>query len=153
VEFELGKLEEEQFYASFFQDGTAIDGAGLKRCVAGAYRWVEGMEPLLAELQAQGVAMHALSNYPSWVDLIDQRLGLSRYLELSFVSCHTGLRKPDPQAFLAACDKLGVAPSDCLLVDDRAQNCAAAQALGMHALRFQGDVLAVRQALSDAGML
>src|SRR5437868_12706088 len=107
-EFELGRLDESQLYASFFRDGTAIDGPGLKRHMAEAYAWLPGVEALLQELCARGVPMHALSNYPSWYRLIDERLGLSRYVRLSFVSCDTGVRKPAPAAFSKACESLAL---------------------------------------------
>jgi HAD superfamily hydrolase (TIGR01509 family) len=153
VEFEVGKLSESDFYAGFFKDGRTFDGAGLKRCMREAYTWMDGIESLLAELKARGVAMHALSNYPPWYRLIEERLGLSRYVELSFISCHTGLRKPASEAFQHACAALGRPPGDCLFIDDRAVNCDAARALGLPALHFQGDVPKLRHQLEVAGLL
>jgi HAD superfamily hydrolase (TIGR01509 family) len=153
VDFELGVLDEPEFYARFFQDGSPIDGPGLKQCMSQAYRFIDGMETLLGELKQRGVPMHALSNYPIWYQLVEQSLGLSRYLELSFISCHTGFRKPAPEAFLGACQRLGEPPEACLLVDDRATNCAAARALGMSAFQFNGDIAALREALSSTGLL
>ena len=51
----------------------------------------------------------------------------------------TGLRKPDPGAFQAAADALGVAASDCIMVGDRIDNdIAPAKALGMAAILFRG---------------
>ena len=44
VEFELGGMEEAEFYARFFADGSPIDGPGLKRCMGEAYAWIEGIE-------------------------------------------------------------------------------------------------------------
>jgi FMN hydrolase / 5-amino-6-(5-phospho-D-ribitylamino)uracil phosphatase len=153
VDFELGALDEAEFYARFFHDGSAIDGQGLKRCMSEAYRWIDGLEALLGELKQRGVPMHALSNYPIWYQLVDRSLGLSRYLELSFISCHTGLRKPAPEAFLGACQRLGQPPEACFLVDDRASNCDAARALSFAAFQFTGDVAALRSALAGAGLL
>jgi len=153
VDFELGKLQEEDLYARFFRDLRAFDGAGLKRCMYGAYAWIDGVEPLLKELAARDIPMHALSNYPDWYKLVEERLGVSRYVNLSFVSCHTGLRKPAPEAFLNACATLACAPEQCLLVDDREQNCRAARALGLDALQFDGRVDVLRQAFADRGLL
>lgn len=153
VEFELGKLTELEFYARFFRDGRPLDGAGLKQHMASAYSWIDGIEALLGELQARAVEMHALSNYPLWYQLVEQQLGLSRYVQLSFISCHTGLRKPAPEAFLHACHQLDVPPEACLLIDDRAQNCAAAREVGLSALRFEGSVPALRQSLVEYGIL
>jgi HAD superfamily hydrolase (TIGR01509 family) len=136
IEFELGHLSEEQFLARFFRDGRAFDRAAFLDTVRASYRWLPGMEELLAALAARGHALHALSNYPEWYGMIEERLALSRYLAWSFVSCRTGVRKPDPRAFLGAAASLGVAPGECLFIDDRERNCAAARALGMPALRF-----------------
>jgi HAD superfamily hydrolase (TIGR01509 family) len=152
VEYELGAIDEETLFARFFRDGRRIDGAGLKRVMAEAYRWLPGMEELLGELVRAGHELHALSNYPEWYRLIEQRLGLSRYLSWSFVSCLTGLRKPDPRAFTGAARALGVAPGQCLFVDDRETNCAAARATGMQAVRFTG-ARELRRALAARGLL
>ncbi len=146
-DFEVGKLDEPGLYTRFYADGTLIDGPGLKQCMRDAYAFVDGIEALLGELKAAGIAMHALSNYSSWYRLIDERLGLSRYVELSFISCNTGVRKPAAGAFLGACTALGCAPHECLFVDDRMANCKAAEALGMPSIHFQGDVAALRSEL------
>jgi HAD superfamily hydrolase (TIGR01509 family) len=136
VEFELGEIDEAEYFRRFFRDRRPVDGEGLKATFRAAYRWVEGMEALLADLQADGRTVHALSNYPPWYALIDDALGVGRYLEWSFVSCHTGVRKPTPRAYRGAAEALGVAPEDCLFVDDRRLNCDAAEASGMPAYRF-----------------
>ena len=83
----------------------------------------------------------------------DFGVGQSRLVELSFVSCHSGHRKPSPRAFLGACEQLGLAPTDCLFVDDRSSNVQAADALGMPALHFSGDVGRLREQLVDFGQL
>lgn len=152
-EFEVNAIDEATLYARFLRDGTPIDGPGLKRCMREAYAFIEGIEPLLAELSERGVVMHALSNYPDWYRMIDERLGLSRYVELSFVSCKTGVRKPATRAFLGACEALGRAPGECLFVDDRETNTRAAEALGIPSYRFDGNVSALRATLQDRGLL
>jgi HAD superfamily hydrolase (TIGR01509 family) len=138
VEFERGVLDEATFLRRFFRDGRSYDERGLVECIRGAYRWIDGMEALLDELAAHGAEMHALSNYPSWYGWIEERLGLSRFLAWSFVSCDTGLRKPDERAFSAALQALALPAAQCLFVDDRASNVAAAQAIGIDAVLFRG---------------
>lgn len=136
IDFELGRTSESDFLAGFFRDRRAFDHAAFLAAVRAAYRWLPGMEALVAELAAAGHALHALSNYPVWFHAIEERLRLSRYLSWSFVSCDTGVRKPDRRAFTGAAEHLGVACEACLFVDDREENCAAARATGMEALRF-----------------
>jgi FMN hydrolase / 5-amino-6-(5-phospho-D-ribitylamino)uracil phosphatase len=152
-DFELGHIDEHALYRSFFKDGRAIDGEGLKRCMGAAYAWIDGMDALVAELHARGVEMHLLSNYPPWYRLCVERLGIDRVVQPSFVSCHTGVRKPDAAAYLGACRAIGREPGECLFIDDRAQNCDAAALLGMPALRFEGDVPALRAELTHRSLL
>ncbi len=47
------------------------------------------------------------------------------------LSGETGLRKPAPEAFAAAAGRLGVAPAECVLVDDLAANVRGAVAAGL----------------------
>jgi FMN hydrolase / 5-amino-6-(5-phospho-D-ribitylamino)uracil phosphatase len=152
VEFELDAVDEATFVSRFFADGRAVDAAGLRAAVRAGYRLLPGVEPLLHELRARGVAMHALSNYPRWYALIEEALGLSAWVQWSFVSCDTRLRKPDPRAYRHACHTLGVEPSACLFVDDREDNCAAAREQGMDAVRFT-DAATLRRTLVERGVL
>ena len=66
--------------------------------VKDAYRWIDGMQSLLAELRDRSVEMHTLSNYPVWYRVIEEKLELSRYLRWTFVSCLAGVQKPHPEA-------------------------------------------------------
>ena len=150
--FETGDYDEATFAARYFADGRPLDLDAFRETLRRAYRFLPGVEALLSELRQAGVAMHALSNYPPWYRLIEDELRLSRYLEWSFVSCDTGVRKPDPRAYTGAAERLGVPPERCLFVDDRESNVRAAREVGMGALRFEG-ADALEQALVERGLL
>jgi FMN hydrolase / 5-amino-6-(5-phospho-D-ribitylamino)uracil phosphatase len=151
AEFERGAIDEAELERRFFRDGRPYDHAGMRACMERSYRFLPGMEELLSDLRAAGVEMHALSNYPPWYLLIERRLGLSRFLEWSFVSCLTGHRKPEPGAYRAALDRLARDPGSVVFVDDREENCAAARHLGIDALRFEG-AGELRAALAARGL-
>jgi HAD superfamily hydrolase (TIGR01509 family) len=138
VQFETGRITEAEFLPRLFTDRRAYDHESFKDAVGNGFRYIDGVEALLADLCACGQSMHLLSNYPRWYELIEQRLQLSRYVPWSFVSCDTGLRKPDPRAFTEAIGRLGVPARRCVVVDDRERNCEIARALGCTALRFTG---------------
>jgi HAD superfamily hydrolase (TIGR01509 family) len=152
VEFEEGRIDEATYLAKFFRDGPAVDREALRAYMRRSYRWLDGVEGVLAELHAAGLTIHALSNYSTWYELIEEKLHLSRYLAWTFVSCRTGVRKPNPEAFLGPCRTLGVASEACLLIDDRPANVAAARAVGMPAIPFR-DATSLRGALADLGIL
>lgn len=151
--FEKSELSEAEFLPAFFEDGRPFDCEGFKACVRGSYTWIEGIEPLLAALSARGVEMHTLSNYPEWYAWIEERLELSRYVRWTFVSCRTGLRKPDPTAYEHAAKQLGRAPEELVFIDDRRANCDAARSIGMSAIHFQGDVAELERELAAVGCL
>lgn len=131
IEFEKGLISEEEYCGRFFKDGRPIDIPAFKAMMQASYEWMDGVEPLLAELRDAGFRMYALSNYSPWYALIEEKLRLSRYLGWDFVSCKTGVRKPDPEAYLGPVQALDVAPDRCIFVDDRQKNVDAAVAIGM----------------------
>ena len=150
--FEEGRLSEAEYLARCFADRRAVDGQRLRDCVRQAYRWLDGMEGLLAELKRAGFPMHALSNYTVWYQLIDQSLELSRFLEWTFVSCLTGVRKPAAEAYRNAAETLGVEPQACLFIDDRRVNVEAAREVGMDAILYRG-ARRLRRELAQRGLL
>jgi FMN phosphatase YigB (HAD superfamily) len=44
------------------------------------------------------------------------------------------MHKPQPEIYLLAADRLGLAPARCVFVDDLRENCAGAEAVGMTAI-------------------
>lgn len=151
VDFELGTIDEDTLGRTFFANERRLDVAGLKAAMVDAYRWLPGMEELLSTLKERGIEMHVLSNYPRWYQLIEEKLGVSRYMPWTFVSCHTGTRKPDAAAYTGAAQRLGVSAEACLFVDDRALNCRGARAVGMSAIEF-GDAAQLTDALRERGL-
>ncbi len=152
VDFEGGRLTAEEYYGRMFADSRPVDGKGLESALVHAYRFLDGIEELLTELAARGTPMHAFSNYPVWYHLVEARLGLSRWVPWTFVSCNTGLRKPAREAFLGAARGLALPPERCLFVDDRPVNCDAAAAAGMRVLGFES-APALRRQLLRLGVL
>lgn len=152
VEFELGARSQEEFLSAFFSDGRRFDWVEFVDAVQRSYRWIPGMKDLLCDLREAGCSMHAFSNYPVWYNLIEDRLQLSRFIEWTFVSCLTGLRKPDPRAYLHVLEKLAVPPAGCLFIDDRATNCEAARQAGIPSLVFEG-AESLRSSMQRIGLL
>lgn len=52
-------------------------------------------------------------------------------------SHEVGMTKPDPRIFKLACDRLGVQPSEAILVDDIETYCLAAERLGMKTIVYK----------------
>jgi FMN phosphatase YigB (HAD superfamily) len=152
VEFELGKRSQEEFLSAFFSDGRGFDWLDFVNAVQRSYRWIPGMKDLLCDLHETGCSMHAFSNYPIWYRLIEDRLELSRFIEWTFVSCLTGLRKPDPRAYRHVLEELAVPAARCLFIDDRAKNCQVAREAGIPSLVFEG-AGSLRSSMQGMGLL
>ena len=58
-------------------------------------------------------------------------------------SSKAGLRKPDPRIYQLMCDTIGVAPGDCVYLDDLGINCKPAAALGMTAIKVSNEAEAL----------
>jgi len=152
IEFEEARITEDEYFERFFEDRRPVDSAGVKACLLDAFEWLEGIEPLLGELATAGYPMHALSNYSIWYRLIEQKLQLSRYLDWTFVSCLTGLRKPDERAFRNALGQLEIEPHECLFIDDRPVNVEAARSLKIDAVLKQ-NAQQLRSEFADRGLI
>ena len=64
-------------------------------------------------------------------------------------SCEVGVRKPDQEIYLLACERLNLSPLDCLFLDDHIENVAAAKAMGMDAILVTEDVNAAASSVRD----
>lgn len=152
IEFERGLLSEAEFCEAFFLNRRAVDIQALRQCLTDTYEWLDGMQSLLADLRHAGCSIYALSNYPVWYEMIEQKLKLSEFLDWTFVSCLTGFRKPDRRAYLHAAEHLQVEPAQCVFIDDRDENIEAARSVGMEAI-LMDDSASVRTELQQRSVL
>lgn len=63
-----------------------------------------------------------------------EREGVNHCFETVIISSEIGIRKPRPEIFLAACEKIGIPPAECLFIGDSFENdVVGAKRLGMDA--------------------
>lgn len=88
-------------------------------------------------LKQQGLALAMLTNnIREFGDVWRATLPIDELFGVVVDSSHVGMRKPEPEIFLLTCEHVGVEPDAAVFVDDNADNCAAANALGIEAVRF-----------------
>jgi putative hydrolase of the HAD superfamily len=56
---------------------------------------------------------------------------MARFFERIFVSAEMGLIKPDPQIFLEVAAELGITPGEMVFIDNKQENVAGAESLGI----------------------
>lgn len=94
-----------------------------------------GVRRWLDKLRDEGWRQAMASSAPrANLEAIIEALGIGDYFA-GIVSAEDVTRgKPDPQVFLAAADKLGVAPDSCVVVEDAPAGVEAARRAGMRAV-------------------
>lgn len=94
-----------------------------------------GAAETLAELRRRGYRVGVVSNADGRVRGLLASAGLLPHLEVVIDSSEVGVEKPDPRIFVAATDRLGVPPADCVYVGDiYAVDVLGARAAGMRAI-------------------
>ncbi|CAN0830322.1 Flavin mononucleotide hydrolase 1, chloroplatic [Linum grandiflorum] len=150
MEFEKGMIDELWLVLRNL-DSEFLALAGLKDCMKKGYRYLDGMKELLDTLKQKNYEMHALTNYPVWYEMIEEKLDISAYLSWSFCSCTIGKRKPDPDLYLEVVKQLQVDPGSCIFVDDRIRNVEAASEVGMKGIHFK-NADSLREDLAKLGI-
>jgi putative hydrolase of the HAD superfamily len=98
----------------------------------------DGISDVIAWLHGRGLLLGLAANQPATTLAVLDNLGLGRYFSHRQVSGTHGFHKPDVRLFLAACDDLGVAAEQCIMVGDRVDNdVAPARSLGMATILFR----------------
>lgn len=94
-----------------------------------------GVRPLLKALHEAGFKQAVGSSAPRQnVDLIMALTDAGQFFEAIVSMEDTTRGKPDPQVFLVAAEKLGIAPERCLVMEDAVAGVQAANAGGMKAI-------------------
>jgi HAD superfamily hydrolase (TIGR01509 family) len=97
------------------------------------------VRPTLERLRDRGIALAVVSD--AWPDLVDlyRAAGLDGFFTTFVISAVLGCRKPDPRMYAAGSAALGLAPGECLFVDDDPSLVEAAIALGYRGVVLSRD--------------
>ncbi len=110
---------------------------------------IEATNTLAAELKREGYGIYLLSNAGTRIHQQLDHMPSWEIMDGAVVSGNERMMKPDPSIYLLLCERYGLNPAECLFIDDNADNCEGARAAGMQAVRFQGDVGVIREALAE----
>jgi putative hydrolase of the HAD superfamily len=135
---ERGELTEADFAEGF---GELLEleperRGGLVERMFGHIQPDAEMVEALRRARAQGVRTGLISN----------SMGAGRYDRSTFpelfdgvvISGDEGMHKPEPAIYELGCERVGLAPAECVFVDDLRENCEGAEAVGMTAVLHRG---------------
>ncbi|WP_328651095.1 HAD family hydrolase [Micromonospora sp. NBC_00330] len=99
--------------------------------------------PVLAALRQRGLRTGVISDCTHELPAFLPQLAVASLLDVRVFSVQVGRCKPDPTLYLTACQRLGLAPGDCLYVGDGgSQELTGAERAGMTAVRLAAPDLA-----------
>lgn len=105
----------------------------------------DGIDELLAVLEAQGIAWGIVTNKPGFLtDELVQRIGWAARPAAVVSGDTLPVKKPDPAPVLLACERAGLDPARCLFVGDDRRDVLAGGAAGAY-------TVAVRWGYLDGG--
>ncbi|HTP13395.1 MAG TPA: beta-phosphoglucomutase [Bacteroidota bacterium] len=87
----------------------------------------------LKDLRTRGIKIAVASNSRNAQTIVDQTK-IGEYLDTIVDGYQIENSKPDPEGFLLAAKKLGVAPAECLVIEDAVTGIEAAKRAGMKSL-------------------
>lgn len=135
---ERGELSEDDFGERFGELLELEPGrrAGLVERMFAHVKPDETMLSVLRRARSQGVRTGLISN----------SMGAGRYDRSTFpelfdgvvISGEEGMHKPEPAIYELGCERVGLAPAECVFVDDLRENCVGAEAVGMTAVLHRG---------------
>ncbi|KQT32342.1 hydrolase [Sphingomonas sp. Leaf412] len=115
---------------------------------------IPGMVDLVADLDAAGVPLFAITNFSGefFAPFRAQEAAVFDRFRDIVVSGDEKMVKPDPAIFHLALRRFGVAAGETLFVDDNAANVAGAESVGIRAHLFR-DAATLRTDLATLGLL
>ena len=110
---------------------------------------------VVSDLRKSGVPAYLATNQHEYrARYMSEVFGYVDIFDGEFYSCRLGTKKPEPDYFHAILKSLSYPPERLLFIDDRDQNVAAAQSVGIHSVEYElGEgVDALRDILIDYGL-
>jgi putative hydrolase of the HAD superfamily len=157
--FEQAKIDRGGFDMKFLEESTALGhpvrGADVLPLLAGDVRprMVEALKLCKQSFRVGCITNNMAQGHgPSMAanpEGASRSAGIMALFDVIVESSKVGVRKPDPRIYLMACAEMGVAPPQCIYLDDLGVNCKPAAALGMQAIK----VVSEAQALDDLARL
>lgn len=156
--YDLGRLNGTTFWQQFAGDASIeLTATDIERLIENdVIMWSTINEPMLAWAKAladAGLRIGILSNMiADLLSYMRQEFAWLGDFHHNTWSCELGIAKPDPAIYTYTCEKLGVATSEALFIDDKPENIEAARRVGLHAVQF-GTIKQLQQDLAATELL
>ncbi|MEA2272398.1 MAG: putative hydrolase of the superfamily [Solirubrobacteraceae bacterium] len=133
---ERGELEIPEFEQRFGPLLGVRENEGMVQRLFAGVRADDRMVDAVRRVKESGRPTGLISN--SWGGASYDRVEVDDLFDAVVISGEVGLHKPEPEIFRLGAERLGVAPEECVFVDDLRENCEGAEAVGMTAILHRG---------------
>jgi putative hydrolase of the HAD superfamily len=158
--FERGELDVDGFCTAFEAEAAAVghrvDAHRVLAALAGELR--PAMVAAVRALRAHGLPLGLLSNNVAPMERTGRLGELLALFDAVVESSLEGVRKPEPEIYRRALERLAEAvgrplePADCVYLDDLGINLKPARALGMHTIKVSDPAAALAELSALVGM-
>ncbi|ATQ30793.1 HAD family phosphatase [Rhodococcus ruber] len=133
ADHESGRIDAEEFEQGFAgrlrAHGAAVTAEGLAARMQAGLRRDDRTVALLDDLRAAGVPVALVSN--AFGRDCYAGFELTALADEVVISAEVGIRKPSRRIYALACERLGVAPEQAVMIDDLQQNLDGAARIGI----------------------
>ena len=99
---------------------------------------IEGARELLLRLSEERIPMAlASSSARQVIDVVLEKFDFRRFFSSVLSGADLPASKPDPAVYRISAERLGTAPSECVVLEDASSGIAAAKAAGMRCIAFK----------------
>jgi putative hydrolase of the HAD superfamily len=138
-ELNIGRLSKSEGFGQLLRDCGVAPRPELLRALVdrdrdlllATARLYDDAIPFLKQIRARGIKVAIVSNCTEHTRRLLAELGIDVLVDALVLSCEVGAAKPDAEIFRYALDQLDVAADAAVFVDDQADYCAGAVALGI----------------------
>jgi epoxide hydrolase-like predicted phosphatase len=147
---EVGDMSEYEFEAVFAKRLGLADPDGLIESMFSGMRPQTEMVEAVRKIRLAELKTGLVSN--SWsTDHYDREL-LVELFDVTVISAEVRMHKPQPEIYRLAAERVGVAPEECLFIDDLAENCEGARAVGMTPIRHRSPEETIAKLMEITGL-
>jgi putative hydrolase of the HAD superfamily len=160
--FERSEIDAAGFDVLFLEETTAlghpVPGRDILPLLRGAIRprMVAALKACKARFKVGCITNNMPTRHsPGHAEAAQRTHGFDEIMaqfEVVIESAKAGVRKPEPAIYRMACEALGVAPADCVYLDDLGVNCKGAAQLGMRAIKVVDEAQALRDLAAATGL-
>ena len=126
-------VEKEEFIELFDEAAEELYGERVSL--------MDGLPALLDDLRERDIQVGLVSSSPiDWIGTVLDRFEIRDGFDLLVSADELPVAgKPEPDVFLHAAEELGMAPEDCVVIEDSANGAKSANAAGMYTIGYRNE--------------